>query len=310
MKGLLIIAPLILVIALGMVLRAAGFMNEPDKDRLTKLLYWIVLPMLLFRTTYLAGGDVAQQGNLFIANHAAMLAVQVVALLIAVPLTHRGDRPRQAVSVMAAARSNNVYLGLPVCTLALQNAGTEAASIFLAVTLPGYNLISILWGEVIRSGGIGIATLRSISLRILKNPLILSSLTGLIAAQLRLPVPGTIMTSMKLVSDMAIGIALLSLGISLEFSGLAGAFRRAWHDALIKLILHPALTWAFLTIWPVPEIFLRVSVIITAMPTAVNTFIVAKGMKLDDRYASEIVAVSTILAPMTIPVWIALLGIK
>jgi predicted permease len=118
-----------------------------------------------------------------------------------------------------------------------------------------------------------------------------------------------VMTSLKLVADMATGIALMSLGMGLEFSGLASAFRAAWHDALIKLVLHPAITWMFCIVWPVPEIFLRVAVIISAMPTAVNTFIVSRGMKLDERYASEIIAVSTILAPVSIPIWIALLGI-
>jgi predicted permease len=69
------------------------------------------------------------------------------------------------------------------------------------------------------------------------------------------------------------------------------------------------MTWAFFIIWNVPEIYLRVAVLIAAMPTAVNTFIVARGMKLDDQYACEIIAVSTMLAPITIPIWIALLGI-
>jgi predicted permease len=59
----------------------------------------------------------------------------------------------------------------------------------------------------------------------------------------------------------------------------------------------------------VPGIFFQTALIISSMPTAVNTFILAGGMGLDERYACEIVAVSTCLAPISIPVWIALLGI-
>jgi predicted permease len=50
-------------------------------------------------------------------------------------------------------------------------------------------------------------------------------------------------------------------------------------------------------------------VIIAAMPTAVNTFIIAKGMGLDEKYACEVIAVATVLAPITIPTWVYLLGI-
>ena len=310
MQGILIIAPLIMVIILGMTLRATGFASSADRDVMTRMLYWVVLPTLLFRTTYLAGDKIAEHLNLVKAGYATMFAVPLAALAIAAPLTHRGDRSRRAVAVTASARSNNVYLGLPACTLALGAAGTEAASIFLALVLPGYNLISITLGEFVYSGGISLAALRSIMSRIVKNPLVVSSLAGLAAAQLKIPVPEIVMTSLKLVADMATGVALISLGMGLEFTGLAAAFRCAWHDALIKLILHPAMMWAFLALWPTPEIFLRVAVIISAMPTAVNTFIVARGMKLDDQYACEIIAVTTILAPITIPMWIALLGIK
>ena len=180
---------------------------------------------------------------------------------------------------------------------------------YLAIALPGYNLISILWGEVVHSGGITPKALKNIIIRALKNPLIISSLLGIAAAQIKIPMPEALMISMKLVADMATGMALILLGASLELSGLLPAVRHAWHDALIKLIVHPAVTWGFMLIWPVPEILFQSAVIIAAMPTAVNTFIVAGNMGLDEQYACEIVAVSTVFAPLTIPIWISLLGI-
>jgi predicted permease len=309
MKGILIIAPLILIIALGMTLRATGFSTARSKEELTRVLYWIVLPALLFRTTYLAGGDMSGQGNLFLSAYAAMFALPLVAFLISMFLTHRGNKKDQAVSTMSSSRSNNVYLGLPVCVLALGEPGMQAASVYLAVALPGYNLISIMWGEIVRSGGLTRKALAGITVRVVKNPLVIASLFGLATATVRVPIPDVLMISMKLVADMATGIALISLGMSLEISSLSPAFRHAWPDAVIKLILHPAVTWIFLLLWPVPEIFFQVAVIIAAMPTAVNTFIIAGGMGLNEQYACEIIAVNTVLAPITIPIWLSILGI-
>ncbi|MDR1508417.1 MAG: AEC family transporter [Synergistaceae bacterium] len=309
MKGILIVAPLVLVSVVGMALRASGFLKIQARDTLTRVLYWIVLPPLLFRTTYLAVRGGIPDRKLFIAAYGVMFAVPLITVLISSVLTHRGDRVRQALAAMASARANNVYLGLPACALALGDAGMEAASLYLAVTLPGYNLISIMWGDIVLSGGINLKTLYRRVLSVIKNPMVISCVLGLSAACLKVPMPEILMTSMKIISDMATGIALIALGMSLEISDMLPALRRAWHDALIKLVLHPAITWLFFYIWPTPEIFFRVALIIASMPTAINTFILAGGMGLDERYACEMIAVSTCLAPISIPVWIALLGI-
>lgn len=309
MKGLMIIAPLILVIVLGMVLRTTGFFDKRDRERLTKLLYWIVLPALLFRTTYLSGSGIAQQKNLFLSTYAAMLLLPLVALLIARFLIHRHDVKLQAFSAMASIRANNMYLGLPAATLALGDVGAEAAAIYLAICLPGLNLVSILWGEAVQSGGLSPKTLKTMSGKIFKNPLIVFCIAGLLFAQLRIPLPDFFLMSLKLVADMATGVALIALGMSLELPNLWRAFKRTWHDSLIKLILHPAFSWGFMLLWPVSTEVFRAAIIISSMPTAVNTFIIAGGMGLDEQYACETVAVTTVLAPITIPLWVLLLGV-
>jgi predicted permease len=309
LKGIFVIAPLFIVAALGMILRGTGFLNRDDRERLTRILYWIVLPMLLFRTTYMSGTEIWGHRNLFLATYGTLIIVPLMAFLIARFLTHRGDRKNQALAAMGSARANNVYLGMPAAALALGIPGMEAAPVYIAITLPGYNLFSILWGEVVMSGSLSFATLRASAVRIMKNPLVVSSLLGLLCAQFRAPIPETVLVSMKLVADMATGIALICLGMSLELSCIPGAIRRTWHDASIKLLLHPAVAWGLFLVWPVSEIMMQTAVLISSMPTAVNTFIIASGMGLDERHAYETVAVTTIFATITIPLWSALLGI-
>lgn len=304
----MIIAPLVLVVLLGMALKGFGFLNGTDRERLTRLLYWIVLPALLFRTTYLAGGDLSQHKNLFLATYASFFVVPVFGLIVSL-FTHKGDQKMHALSAMASGRANNLYLGMPAVILALGDKGLEAASVFMAITLPGYNLVSIMWGEAVISGGMNFAALRTMTVRLVKNPLIVFSILGLLFAQLRIPVPNVFLVSMQLVGNMATGIALIALGMSLELHGVPAALKRTWPDVLIKLFLHPAIVWGFLLIWPVPEVFFQSAMIISAMPTAVNTFIIAAGMGMDERYACDLVAMTTVLAPISIPIWVALIGV-
>jgi Predicted permeases len=308
LKGVLIILPLAIVIATGIALRAFGFFQAGDRERLTRLLYWIAIPALLFRTTYLSGREFTQHANLFFGLYASTIAMPLLTYLLMLP-RYRNNRPLLALSTMSGVRANNVYLGLPLATLALGEAGAAAAAIYLVVILPGYNLISIMSGEIVLAGGLRPAQLRQALLRVAKNPLILSCLCGLLFAQLRIPVPSTLLVSLKIVGDMATGIALLALGASLELPDLPKALRRTWPDILVKLILHPAIVWCFLHVWPVSPVLMQVSVLISAMPTAINTFIIAAGMGMDERYSCETIAATTILAAVSIPIWIALLNI-
>jgi predicted permease len=309
LKGFLIIAPLILVVSLGMALRGAGFLSVEDRDRFTRLLYWVAIPILLFRLVYISGKNIFQYRNLFLASYSSFFIVPAMGLITSY-LLHPNDKRVYAFTAMASTRSNCFYLGVPAAALALGDAGAGAASTYLAIALPGYNLFTVMWGEAALSGGVSMTALRKACVRIVKNPMIISCSLGLVASMLGIHVPFAILESFRLVSDKATGIALISLGLSLEVSGLLAALRRTWLDAAFKLVINPAVVWALFLIWPVQDIMFQASMIVTAMPIAVNTFILAGGMGMDEKYACESVASSTVLAPISIAAWFAILGIS
>jgi Predicted permeases len=71
----------------------------------------------------------------------------------------------------------------------------------------------------------------------------------------------------------------------------------------------PLFLWALLLALSVPEPLLKVTVMLSSMPSAVNCFIMAKEMKMDSDYAADLVASTTVLGIISIPVWANLLGI-
>ena len=52
MLGFFLVIPLMIIILAGNILRSKGFYSSSDIAALTKTLYWVILPPLLFRTTY------------------------------------------------------------------------------------------------------------------------------------------------------------------------------------------------------------------------------------------------------------------
>ena len=313
MFGFLLVLPLMLIIITGNLLRRFGFYSASDVKVLSKTLYWVILPPLMFRTIFLSGTEVLTQVNLLIAITLCYVVTIAAGWAGAALLYHRGDRRRVAVSAFAAMRSNNVYLGFPVMFLAAGEAGLHNASTYLAVTMVSFQLLSIAAGEIASSGRLSRATLLNTLKKLLINPLIISVVLGLAVALTGLrALPRFLDEGLKLMGSAATAIGLLALGGTLDLSSVrkvAAMLLRTWPDCIIKLFVNPLTAWGLLMLLPVPKPLMQATVMLTSMPCAVNCFIMAQGMDMDAVYAADLVAASTMLAAFSIPIWSSLLGL-
>jgi malonate transporter and related proteins len=155
--------------------------------------------------------------------------------------------------------------------------------------------------------------IREMLKRLVINPLIISCVLGIGLAVAGLSsLPLVIDETMKLMGSAATAIALLALGGTLDLSRISSIFkmiRRTWQDCLIKLVVHPLILWGLLLALSVPGPLLKVTVMLSSMPSAVNCFIMAKEMNMDSDYAADLVASTTVLGIITIPIWANLLQI-
>lgn len=312
MFGFMLVMPLVIIIAIGNILKRRGFYSAADIAALSKTLYWVILPLLLFRTTYISGTEVLTQPNLLISVNICYIATIAIAWAGGAFFVHRGDVRRVAVSVLADFRSNNIYLGFPVIQLAMGEAGLHWASIYIAVSTIFFQVLSIGAGELVLNGRISAKSLSTMCVRLAKNPLVVSCVLGVSAALAHIPVHFVLDETMKLVSGAATAVALIALGGSLDISRMsrvAEIIRRTWFDIVIKLAVNPLLMWGALLLFPVGDDLLRVTVMLSSMPCAVNCFIIAKGMGMDGEYAADLVAATTMLGILSIPAWAYALGI-
>lgn len=308
MQGVSMVFPLFFVIALGFLLRRTGLLSKHCAGQLTGVLYWAVLPVLLFRTTLRIGSGVFENLNLFWAIHATFLIVPAIAWAGASLLRRGEPRPRRAVSVLVSMRSNNVFMGIPAVTLAFGESGFEGVTLFLAVGLLGYNLFNIAWAQAALYGGLNLDVLGKTAKGLAKNPLVLGCILGVGASFLGIgELPEILDVSFVIIGNTASGLALLALGASLEFGDLFLAMRNTWFDSLFKLIAHPALVLLAFYVWPVNAALRDAVVLVSAMPAAVNSFVVAGGMGMDKEYAGQVVAATTLFSVASLPLWVHVL---
>lgn len=306
MHAFLTILPVVLVMAAGWVLGRLKVVGPEAFAQINKAIYWTAIPALILKMT--SGGNVAAmvEKNMVFAVYATFMVAPPIAWAAA--RLAREGRKTAATSTLMIIRSNTVFVGLPVLTVAVGEPGVEILSIYLAFTFIGYQIISVSWGQLALSGGISRDTVRDTLKNLAKNPLVISSLAGFTLALTGLNhFPVWMDETLKLLGNVASGMALLSLGASLRPEGLVAMLPRAWRDVALKLLFLPALTWGAFLIFPVSPLVFRTVVLIAAMPVAVDCFILSQALGMDSDHSGAAITASTLLAGLSIPLWITLL---
>jgi len=308
MHGFLVILPVVMVMAAGWVVGRKKMVLPEAFAQINKVIYWVAIPALILRMTGRADLSAIVDKNMVLAVYISFLIAPPFAWLAG--RMAGADRRRTASSMLMLVRSNTVFIGLPVVSVAVGARGIEVFSLYLAFTFIGYQIISVSWSQFALSGEVSRNTVKSTLRSLLTNPLVLSSFAGFSLSVAGLnDFPAWLDETLKLVGNTASGMALLSLGASLKFEGLSGILPRVWRDTALKLLFLPALTWCVFLFLPVNPVVFRTVILISAMPVAVDCFILSQVQGMDAQHAAETISASTILSVLTVPFWISMMDL-
>ena len=299
-----VVLPLIVIMGVGWTLRRLKVIKG-DNSNLEGILYWGVLPALIFRSIFYSGGFTGEDINLF---YAVYLSFFIMPLLSFLASPWKKNPARLGVSLLTCIRSNNIYMGIPVVSLAMGDVGVTAVSKYLGLSLVGYHILSVAFGQIGFYRKLNLNTLFKTIKELSKNPLIISSILALVCAGvLRIKLPLWVDESLKMLSEAATGLALITLGASIRLDEVVASIKYTWVDVLMKVAVYPLLVMSLFFVWPVAHNVRNAVILVSAMPVAVNTFIVAKGMEMDHKYAAELIATSTFVSVLIVPIWVYIL---
>jgi predicted permease len=298
-----ILAPIFLIIALGALLRVTRFAPPEFFRGTNRLVYWVAMPCALFYQTAEAriegGAAFRVFATLVIAGFTCMALASVVG---------RGLRvqPRQLGSfVQGSFRGNVAFVGLPVITLTFAQASKLVAAdvaglavLAIAFLIPIYNLATVaLFTSILRPETASrSAQLRSLLRDVITNPLVVSSLAGLLFSFAGWPLPPIARQTLKLIGDMTTPLALISIGAGLALVSARAGLALAAAAALIKVGVAPLVGYLVAPHIGLTPVELRVAMIFLACPTASASYIMAQMMGADDTLAGTIILASTVLS--------------
>lgn len=295
------IAVIVSVVALGWLAARTSLFDARDLDALNRFAVRIAFPALIFTALYRAPLATFSDTRLYLAagvGVAAALATAWIAGALA-----RADTTTRGAVAFSAAFGNIAYIGFPLVFLV---HGAEAIP-YAAAVAAFYLLTALPAGILLLVAAEGSA--RSALVTVARNPLVVASLLGLAFAfarpQFALP---DVLPPLDLLASAASGVALFSLGLFLRVASPQALARNpgaTLASAVTKLAVMPAATAAVARATGLGGLAFDVLVLVSALPTGVTVFAVARGLKRGEDAVAMSVLVTTLSALLTLPVVLA-----
>ena len=303
------VLPVFLVIPIGAAARRFRFIGEPFIDTANMLVYYLLLPALLFYKIGTSNFREAFNAPLVVGGYAATVATFLLAVFVTRGLeispAERGS------FVQGAFRANLAYVGLPIVLSVAGDIGLRKGGILLGFMVPLLNSLAVVALILPHGDGKGRAreNARRIGLQLVTNPLILSSFLGIVWSMLKLPVPPLVDNTLEILSSATLPLSLLCLGGSFSFERARSGFRLAALSAGMKTLLLTAIAVALYRGMGLSGQDLRVGVIMMGCPTAVITYVMASQLSGDTDLAGTIIVLSTAASAVTISGWLYVLRV-
>jgi malonate transporter and related proteins len=291
--------PIFAVIGLGWVAVRRGMVAPTVTDAVGVFAFNVALPAMLLRLMAAQKLSESFEPRFFAGYLAACLVVFFATMGGAMLLA--GRRRGQAAAIGAGAAMGNVgYLGPPLLLpmIGERGAGPVAMAIMSEVAI------------VIALGSVLMAPMgeRGVLLRVLRslvfNPVLLSISGGAVLGALGVPLPGPIERFLAFLGAAAGPTALFALGGTLGRLSLDRRLALAAGAATAgKLLVYPLLAWLFLgPLLGLAAFWVQAGVLLAAMPTATNAFVLAQRFHTGAEEVSAVVLISTVIAAVAFPV--------
>lgn len=291
-----IVLPLFMMIALGALIKLMGLANKEFSSKANDISFKVFLPLLLFYNIYSCDLSTSFDAKLLI--YAAVGSTMTILISLVVVYLLEKDNPRRGTLMQALFRSNYLLFATPICAAIFPEEGAAIASIVSIVVIPIQNIGSVVILSIF--GSKQKASVKSTLLSIVKNPFMIASALALVLLLTGIKLPQFIDKSLANVSALATPFALIILGTELDLSKLRGNIKPLVWGTLGKLVFMPLGLIGTAILFGFRGASYAVILTIYAAPTAVSSYVMAKGAGADHELAAQLVVSTSFFALFTV----------
>nr|WP_319388844.1 AEC family transporter [uncultured Cohaesibacter sp.] len=298
------IIPTFFLVGLGLYIRRSGLVPEEQWSGLETISYWLFFPALIFNSLFKADLRNVPLGDMTFALVAAILcmAALMLALYPVLRSVFSVDNPSYTSIYQGVLRWNG-FMALAIVQKAYGNDAMALVAVAMASMIPLINIIIV--GIMAVFGANSRPSFGNVLLNIIKNPFIIASLVGLAINLSGIHIWDPITSTVEITGRAGLACALLIVGAGIRLKHAFPPVREVWFACILRLVGMPAVAIGFAILFGLGGQPLEVIIISTAVPTAMNSYVLAKKMGGNAPLIAAIVTWQTPLSALSITFWLA-----
>lgn len=285
---------LFLIILVGVYAAKKRIITKEINKGLTNILLKITLPCLVVSSFIFDLSDELKDNIIrcFIYSPLVLIISIVISYILLIPI--KGEK--KIIIQFANVFSNCGFIGFPIVFSIYGNEGVIYASIF--------NLFftAFLWtyGVILFNGKMKREDIK----KVLLNPAIVAVFIGLIIMIFGFDIPSVLSSTLDLVGNMTSPLSMIIVGVILGNEKIISYLKdkTIYYSAFLKLIIMPCILILISRLLKDTSLVIKTLIIVTAMPAAAMTSILAESFDKESEYSAVIVFITTLFSVITFPI--------
>ncbi len=289
-------AVMFILIVVGIICWKTKLINKASIDGLINIVTKFVIPAQIIMAFQMPREESIMEGigySFLFSAISFAVTIAVVYLVI-----RKKKNPNFRVDRLSAIYSNCGFFGIPVIQGLFGAEGVAYLTAFIAV----FNILLWTHGLSLISGeGISKSTLK----KIISTPTVFATIIAMVMFFTGFTLPGLAAEPLDMLSALQTPLPMIIAGATIAQAGLLSALKKPtlWLTSAMRLIVLPLITFGVLiaifgTAAPMP---LNIVFLAAGCPVGTMCTLLAIDYKQDGLYASQLFAVTTLLACITLP---------
>lgn len=294
----IILVPAVMIL-LGILLKKLGVLVEKDGNTLVKIVLDVSLPSLIFINV---SSSVINGEMLFMPIIAFGLSIICIFIAYIYSKLRGYGKIKTWTIIILLSMINTGFIGYPVVLGVFGNEGFLYAVFYDFST----SILLVIFGMILTSlfGGN--------KKKVIKNSLtfvpLWAVIIGVIFNVLHIGLPYVLESSLNYLGASTIPLIMLSIGLKIRFENFKSSVSDTLFITVSRLLLSPIILYTILTQFGFTGFLLNVSVLQSAMPTAMNSLVLAITYDLDMNITNSVIVLTTICSVVTLPLIMTLLS--
>ena len=269
-------------------------LNRSVWQPVESLVYYLLFPVLLFQSIMKSPVDLSAASGLIAAGVLSGLAG--IGLAYSLPhwpwLGRRIDARDHAASAQIAFRFNS-FIGLALAERLAGPQGLLLIAVLIGVCVPMFNVAAV-W-PMARAGQHGFLR------ELVRNPLIVATVSGLVANLLGFRIPDWLNPAVSRISAASLALGLMAAGAGMQFGLLTRSKLLSVAVLSIRHLVQPLIALAMALLFRLDPVQTTVLLAFSALPTASTCYVLAARMGYNGPYVAGLVTLSTVLGVVSLP---------